>query len=111
MWKKLKKKLNSRAGETIGETLVALLIAALALAMLAGAVTASSGIVRKSEAKMDDYYAGNERLAAMSSGGTTGQVVEIKDTTNVISDQSYDIAYYVNDAFGGKPVIAYKRTN
>ena len=41
----IKEKLNGQSGESIGETLVALLIAALALVMLAGAISASLGVV------------------------------------------------------------------
>ena len=55
--KRVLKKLRGNAGESIAETLVALLISALALVMLAGAVSAASNIISKSNEKMNEYYA------------------------------------------------------
>jgi hypothetical protein len=116
MLEKLKQKLQSRAGESIGETLVSLLIAALALVMLAGAISASSGVIMKSRDKLNDYYSANEEASGvvkMTSGGSTvtdGITIKdtIEDNTRAISDQSFKVTYYKNDKFGKKTVVAYE---
>ena len=115
MLEKLKQKLQSRAGESIGETLVSLLIAALALVMLAGAISASSGVIMKSRDKLNDYYSANEEASGvvkMTSGGSTvTDGITIEDNTSntrAISDQSFKVTYYKNDKFGKKTVVAYE---
>ena len=112
MLEKLKQKLQSRAGESIGETLVSLLIAALALVMLAGAISASSGVIMKSRDKLNDYYSANEEASGvvkMTSGGSTvTDVITIEDNTGAISKQSFKVTYYKNDKFGKKTVVAYE---
>ena len=112
MLEKLKQKLQSRAGESIGETLVSLLIAALALVMLAGAISASSGVIMKSRDKLNDYYSANEEASGvvkMTSGGSTvTDGITIEDNTRTISDQSFKVTYYKNDKFGKKTVVAYE---
>ena len=54
--KRALKKLRGRSGESIGETLVALLISALALVMLAAAITSATGIIRRSNAAIEQHY-------------------------------------------------------
>lgn len=111
MMEKLKQKLHSQAGESIGETLVSLLIAALALVMLAGAISASSGVILKSRDKLEKYYTANEQVSGvvkMTSGGSAvNDGITIEDNTRVISKQSYKVTYYANDEFGSKTVVAY----
>ena len=112
MLDKLNKKIHNQAGESIGETLVALLIAALALVMLAGAISASSGVIMKGRNKLNAYYTANETdsgVVKMASGGsevTNG--ITIKDSSSSISEQSYKVTYFTNDEFSSKTVIAYK---
>ena len=107
----LKKKLNSHAGESLSETLVSLLIATLALVMLAGAMTSAFNSVTKSKEKLEGengYYSQIESLAIMDSETKTGTM-----TMNISSEglelvQSVDVNYYVYEASGNTPIIAYK---
>lgn len=117
MMEKLKKKLKSQSGESLAETLVSLLIAALALIMLAGAMSASSGVITRSKEKLDDYYSANEGdsgvIKMKSGGGTSADLgITITDSEAVykIANQSFKITYYENDEFSKTPVIAYKYT-
>ena len=105
----IKEKLNGQSGESIGETLVALLIAALALVMLAGAISASLGVVNKGRDKLGEYYSANEAINKRS--GTESDVpngIEITDSLSIINTQQYNITYYKNSTFSNKPVVAYK---
>ena len=101
----MRNKIKSKLGETIAETLVALLISSLALVMLAGAITASSGIVNKSSKKIDEYYTANEKLINMQ---------EIKDgnisiKTNGIEISSLSVVYGKNDVLNkNTPIIIFK---
>ncbi len=117
MMEKLKKKLRSQSGESLAETLVSLLIAALALIMLAGAMSASSGVITKSRDKLDSYYSTNEEASGVvkmaGDNGTTvsgGVTITDSETANTIANQSFKITYYKNDEFSKTPVIAYKYT-
>ncbi len=115
MSSRIKRKLNSRAGESISETLVSLLIASLALVMLAGTLTASSGIITKGRAKLEKYYDANEEDSGVvkmkngddSTSNTIAITITEPGTTNTIS-QSCNVNYYKNDTFSSKIVIAYK---
>lgn len=111
---KIGKKIKQTKGETLGETLIALLISALALVMLAGAVSASSGVVMKSKDKVNAYYAANENsngVVKMQGAGTSASIT-ITETTSGVSDPlsitPVPIAYYENNVFSNKEVIAYK---
>ncbi|MBQ6401262.1 MAG: hypothetical protein IJI20_03135 [Firmicutes bacterium] len=68
--KKLLSKVRNKAGETIGETLVALLISSFALVMLAGAISASSGMITKSTDAMQAYYEESNEIVEGSDSGT-----------------------------------------
>lgn len=110
MMEKLKKKLNSQSGESLAETLVSVLIAALALVMLAGAMTAASGIVNRSKEKLegeDGYYAQIETLMKLESG-TEGSMKISSTGSDSSLDQSVEIVYNINESFDNTPVIAYK---
>ena len=108
------KKVISQSGESIGETLVALLISALALVMLAGAISASLGVVNRGRAKMGSYYSANEEANGVIKRTGTGTAVSdgilITDSLNSgnIVQQKYDVTYYRNNIFNNKPVVAYK---
>jgi len=107
MKKKALNKLRSRAGETIAETLISVLIGALALTMLAGAISAASNMITKSETVMKTYYESNEALGNPAKGGMTvaldsGSVKLFPDTTNIVVDWDY------NGTFANTPVVAYK---
>ena len=116
MREKLKQKLKSRAGESISETLVALMIAALGLVMLAVAVTTTSDLVLTSRNRLDAYYAANEEgdgVVKMTGSARSGNVV-LTDASNAsltgdgLAEQTLEVEYYVNDAFGRNPVVAYE---
>lgn len=105
----IKEKLNGQSGESIGETLVALLIAALALVMLAGAISASLGVVNRGRDKLGDYYSANETINNRSGPGSNwSNGITITDSSGIIRTQEYSITYYSNSTFGNKPVVAYK---
>lgn len=101
------KKLRSRAGETLTETLVALLISALALLMLAGAVTSATRVITRSKDKMTQYYAADAALANRTGTGNTLTVLLSDGSLNL---EGIQVAYYENDAFPSRPVIAYAET-
>lgn len=109
-------KIRSNAGETISETLVALLISALALVMLAGSITAASGMVTKSRSKLSDYYDANEYLVTMDSSKKTDDTETANDTISVkidgATDEKFSVSVntFVNKIFGdSKAVITYKK--
>lgn len=106
---KIRKKLRSRSGESIAETLVALLISSLALIMLAEAMSASSGVIKKSRDKLGEYNTNEESMVKASGSVRTGTVT-IKDASgNTLN--SYSVNYYINSAFGKTPVVEYKHQN
>lgn len=110
---KISNKICSNAGESIAETLVALLISALALVLLAGTISASSGIITVSREKLADYYSANEGLVYFSSDTVTD---DYEKTTSVSGCKVYfgdeengiDVVCYKNGAFSDKEVYAYK---
>ena len=57
------KRLRSQTGESITETLVALLIASLGLIILAGAISATSRVVLKTDHVLEEYYHQNNAVA------------------------------------------------
>lgn len=111
MVERIKGKLRSCSGESIAETLVALLISALALLMLAGAVTASTRVITRSNDVIGDYYKGNRNLEEHSSS-VPGSPIVIKDfdTGSVIKQYITNVSYYVNE-FGNNTVVAYVITS
>ena len=103
----IKDKLSGQSGESIGETLVALLIAALALVMLAGAISASLGVVNRGREKIGAYYTANETINKRNgSGSYMANGITITDSSS--NTQQYSITYYNNGTFSNKPVVAYK---
>jgi len=115
--KKLKsilRKVRSRSGESIAEVLVSLLIAALAMLLLAGMINASSNLITKSRAKMQEYYDANNAIVQQSSSGTNGTatLTEVDTDGNTVSNgvlQSIDVTYFKNNTFTNKPVMTYKK--
>jgi len=103
--KRMRRKLRSNAGESIGETLVALLISALALVMLAGAISSTANMITTSDAKMGEYYDGDDVLVQQSSGAVASSVT-IQGTKTAA--QTRNISCYTNAAFASKPVVAYQ---
>ena len=101
------KKLRSRAGESLTETLVALLISALALLMLAGAVTSATRVITRSKDKMTEYYAAD---AALANRTGTGNTLTVSLSDGSLNLEGIQVAYYENDAFPSRPVIAYAET-
>ena len=101
-------KLKSQAGETIGETLVALLISALALTMLAGAISTAAKLITKSETVMETYYDG---ITSLGNPNAEGLSIAFSDEVKLIGDStsgSIGVKFAKNEAFGSKPIIAYK---
>lgn len=103
--KRMRRKLRSNAGESIGETLVALLISALALVMLAGAISSTANMITTSDAKMGEYYDGDDVLVQQSSGAVASSVT-IQGTKTAA--QTRNISCYTNAVFASKPVVAYQ---
>ena len=103
--KRMGRKLRSNAGESIGETLVALLISALALVMLAGAISSTANMITTSDAKMGEYYDGDEALVRQSSGAVASSI-KIQGTSTAAQTRS--VSCYTNAAFANKPVVAYQ---
>ena len=104
--KKVLKKLRSSAGESITETLISLLISTLALVMLAGALSAATGIVLKSRDKMDKYYTANENFVQRPES-TQNRTLTLTITDNRELITTANVNYYVNKEFSKTPVIAY----
>lgn len=110
-------KLKDKSGESLTETLVALLISALAIAMLAGAIAASSGIVQRSRDKLAKYYSANEVIAEMpdevpdaikdTAAISTSGDLSFKNS-NGNSESVGNMYFYSNEAFKDKVVTAYK---
>ena len=100
--KTIGKKLRSQVGESIAETLVAVLVIAVALTMLASMISATAGMVKKSEAKMDEYYAANSALENLASGNPL--TISIKGDTVV---ELVPVVSAKNEVLS-KPVIAYR---
>lgn len=119
-------RLRSRAGETLAETLVALLVSALALTMLAGAVSTAFRIIEASDRQMNEYYANNNLLAQRADppegnhsyvkGSFKAVLVDKEDAARLVLLTSEkpspqinyaDFNYFYNEAFAGKPVMAY----
>ncbi len=105
---KLKKKLRSRAGESLAETLVALLVAAVALVMLAGAVTAATGVIAKSQYKLDTYYGSAESMTNRTSGTSFASGIQITDGSN---SKDVNVTCYSNSGFTTTPVVTYVYSN
>lgn len=104
--KRMSRKLRSNAGESIGETLVALLISALALVMLAGAISSTANMITTSDAKMGEYYDGDDILVQQAESGGTAATITITGSSGTAETRS--VSCYTNAAFTNKPVVAYQ---
>ena len=69
MLERLRKKWKSHAGESLAEVLIAMLVSAVGLVMLAGMISASQSIVKKSQTVIESSVAGENALA-----GNTGTI-------------------------------------
>ena len=96
MKKSIWKKLKSAVGETIGETLVALLISSLALMMLAGAVSAATRMITRSQTTMDAYYRANNALDARTGapGGSLSIALTGAGGTLMLSGSAAYVFWY-----------------
>lgn len=109
--KQIRNKTRSRSGETLAEVLVALLVATLALMILAGMISSTTSIVKASESKMDDYYAGNARLENISGTSTTVTITIADSAIPPVVTHSFNVNlnYDENQVFGAsRTVTAYK---
>ena len=104
--KSFKTKVHSQIGETLAETLITVLIIAVAMTMLAGMISASASMVKKSEKKMDDYYQGSEVLETFSE--TESNMITLK--TDEATFESIPIEYAKNEVFTDHTIIAYRST-
>lgn len=118
--KRINSKISGNAGETIGETLVSLLIASLALVVLAGAISAASGIIMRSRDRINTYYDNAEYVVKMPDSipsGESGEDITINKGTATVTITapgpqtvlSTDVTYYENTEFGRTPVVSYKK--
>ena len=105
--KRALKKLHSRRGESLVEVLVTLLICVLALGMLSTAIITSSAVTKNSDKKVNDYYTAMNDIAKMAGTGKEGKIT-ISESGSSFSE-TYDVEYFVNDTYGNKPVIAYRK--
>ena len=101
--KRLILKVKSAAGESLAEVLVSLLIGALALLLLAGMITASSAMVKRSTESMETYNE-KENAAAEKAGTGSGTVVLKYNGRS----ESFRVKYDSFEAFGNKEVISYE---
>ena len=103
--KRLIKKLNSQSGESIAETLFAVLVAAIALTMLAGMITATANMVKKSEDKMDTYYTESRKLEEIGAGSELSLSITGVDDIKIEGIPVYSAK---NGTFQKTPVTAYR---
>ncbi len=108
-------KLKNTKGESIGETLVSLLIASLALVMLAGSISATSGMITRTRAALGRYYKANEVVVNMDGVGADGKdsVVESNKTITVHQDKKSNtfgisVKAYRNKVFSNHEVVSYR---
>ncbi len=88
MFKRSVKKLHSRAGESIGETLVAVLISALALLILAGAISAATRVITRSDTAVNEFYT-NDAMKRV-----TRLEMPSKPTSEIVSKLEYTLNLY-----------------
>ncbi len=99
------KKLKGRGGESLTEVLVSVLISAVALTMLASMISASTGMVKQSREKLDDYYTNNNGLVTHTGTPASGFAEFSTESGTVLG---YDqVSYLENDESIGHAVIAY----
>ena len=105
------KRLRSQTGESITETLVALLIASLGLIILAGAISATSRVVLKTDHVLEEYYHQNNAVAEQSDSEHAAQISKITITSSLTEDSfagaSFSVDSYRNDYYPNMPVISY----
>lgn len=104
MKRRIKKRLKSQTGESIGEVLIALLISSLALVMLAGMISATNNMVKKSETVMNDYYACNNELEALTAtrSNVTKTTGSITITGTYLNTGSIGVDFFENKSLGDK---------
>lgn len=107
--KKIWNKLRSTAGESLAETLLAVLVIAVAAIVLATMISSTASMIKRSEAKMDEYYKQNEILETFPDGGVTSGTISISvsDTSDTYSISSIPINYVQNDKLSRYTVTAY----
>lgn len=106
-------KISDNSGETLGETLVSLLISALALVMLAGAISAASGIILRSRDRINNYYAQNSKIETQNDDDSawSGKVTISNGPVDGFNVES-QVLFFSNDALNpANPVVTYKLSN
>ena len=111
--RKLQRRMNT-GGETLVETLVALLVAALVISMLFGMITASTGILRKSEESLTTYYAAEADMASSGSGSllktdTVKLVDQDGNPLTLAGKGEVSVSFYANRDARNTPVISYEK--
>ncbi|MBO4419995.1 MAG: hypothetical protein J5789_09265 [Oscillospiraceae bacterium] len=120
MIRRLKARLRSKRGESIAEVLIALMISSMALVLLAGMITATTGIVKKSKDATNEYTGKSnqlvEKLDSECSG--SGEVhFLLRNVSGALSDtkltdsaeESISVLYYVNESIGSVKVTSYEK--
>lgn len=103
---RIKARLRSRAGESIAEVLVSLLISSLALVMLAGMISATARMVKRSEGYIETYVEGVNVVAEKGSSSAGGTVTLTAGTQRAFTDDGkidISVKYYTHG-----DVVSYK---
>ena len=106
--KKIWNKLRGTAGESLAETLVAVLIIAFASVVLAGMISATVNMVKRSESSMKTYYAKSADLEKMVTENTTE--IKINLTLKTGDKSTVDdikVKYDSNSELANYTVVAY----
>lgn len=106
--KKIWNKLRGTAGESLAETLVAVLIIAFASIVLAGMISATVNMVKRSESSMKTYYAKSADLEKMVTENTTE--IKINLTLKTGDKSTVDdikVKYDSNSELANYTVVAY----
>ena len=101
---KIKKLIQNEKGESITETLVATLVASFALILLAGMLTSSVNIIKRSKTSMKTYYDSLNKMVRMEEPVS----MKITVTEETGSSTDIDVNGYLNDGeHADKSVILY----
>ena len=106
------RKVKSSRGESIAEVLVAMLISVVALTILAGMITSTGNILKRSQAQMNLYNEAAETLVQRTSPSGTGGTVTMTEGAETwrltgTTPEDVSVSYYVNAQFASTPVVAY----
>ena len=101
----IRKILQNEKGESITETLVSTLIASLALVLLAGMLTSSVNVIKKSKTAMSSYYESLNQMVRMEEPVSMTVIV----TNEAGNSVDVDVNGYFSDENAGKSVVLYAK--